>query len=164
MRRRITVSSVAQSSIAATIRRGTAFTLRNFLITGFKTSGPQIVDAATLQQITDGVSQMGNGVIWNIGITGGAAGTALHSSLTPHVNSGRFPNIRANVDGGLSPDCSRHDNPNFQPTSVATLAGGQLAPAIPPNDGFFEAVTYIGAVPPAPEDDWTRGWTSYPQR
>ena len=153
-----------ESAIAATIRRGTAFTLRNFLITGFKTSGPQIVDAATLQQITDGVSQMGNGVIWNIGITGGAAGTALHSSLTPFVNSGRFPNIRANVDGGLSPDCSRHDNPNFQPTSVATLAGGQLAPAIPPNDGFFEAVTYIGAVPPAPEDDWTKGWTSYPQR
>jgi len=29
---------------------------------------------------------------------------------------------------------------------------------------FFEAVTFIGAVPPAPADDWTRGWTSYPQR
>ena len=153
-----------ESSIAATIRRGTAFTLRNFLITGFKTSGPQIVDGATLQQINEGISQMSHGVIWNIGVAGGAAGTAIHSSVAPFVNSGRFPNVRANVDAGLSPDCSRHENPNFQPTSVATLAGGQMAPAIPPNDGFFEAVTYIGAVPPAPGDDWTKGWTSYPQR
>ena len=50
--------------------------------------------------------------------------------------------------------CSNHDNPNFQPSGVATLAGGQLAPIQPPNDGFFEAVTFIGAVPPAPADNW----------
>jgi hypothetical protein len=149
-----------ESSIAATIRRGTAFTLRNFLITGFKTSGPQIVDAATLNEINIGTSQMGNGVIWNIG----TPANAIHASVAPFVNSGRFPNIRANVDGGLSAECFNHENPNFQPTSVATLAGGQLAPALPPNDGFFEAVTYLGAVPPAPADDWTRGWTAYPQR
>lgn len=149
-----------ESSIATTIRRGTAFTLRNFLITGFKTSGPQIVDGATLNEINVGTSQMGNGVIWNIG----TPANAIHSSVAPFVNSGRFPNIRANVDGGLSAECFNHENPNFQPTSIATLAGGQLAPAIPPNDGFFEAVTYIGAVPPAPEDDWTKGWTAYPQR
>jgi hypothetical protein len=149
-----------ESSIAATIRRGTAFTLRNFLITGFKTSGPQIVDAATLNEIAIGTSQMSNGVIWNIGVPA----NAIHSSVAPFVASGRFPNVVANVDGGLSPDCFNHENPNFQPTSVSTLAGGQLAPAIPPNDGFFEAVTYIGAVPPAPADDWTKGWTAFPQR
>src|SRR5919106_120616 len=121
-----------ESSIAATIRRGTAFTLKNFLITGFKTSGPQIVDAATLNEISIGTSQLSNGVIWNIG----TPANAIHSSVAPFVASGRFPNIRANVDGGLSPDCSNHENPNFQPTSDTTLDGGQLAPAIPPNDGF----------------------------
>jgi hypothetical protein len=147
-----------ESSIAATIRRGTAFTLRNFLITGFKTSGPQIVDAATLNEVNIGTSQMSNGVIWGIP-------TPIHASVAPFVASGRFQNVVANVDPGLSTSgCSNHESPNFQPTSVATLAGGQLAPALPPNDGFFEAVTYIGAVPPAPEDDWTKGWTAYPQR
>ena len=146
-----------ESAIAATIRRGTGFTLRNFLITGFKTSGPQIADAATLALVSDGTSHMGNGVIWGIP-------SPLHSSVAPFVNSGRFPDVRSNVDAGLSADCFNHENPNFQPASIATLAGGQLAPAIPPNDGFFEAVTYIGAVPPAPADDWTRGWTAYPQR
>ena len=54
--------------------------------------------------------------------------------------------------------------PDFRPASVATLAGGQLAPIQPPNDGFFEPVTFIGAVGPNPGDDWTQGWTSYPQR
>ncbi len=157
----------AESTIAATLRRGTAFTLRNFLITNFKGSGPQMetTNTATTGQVDNGTTQMGNGVIWNIrDATTGVAGTALHSSIAGYVNSGRFPNVRINVDAGLSPNCSNHDNPNFQPVSVSTLAGGQLAPAIPPNDGFFEAVTYIGAVPPAPNDDWTKGWTAYPQR
>jgi hypothetical protein len=150
---------------AINFRRGTAFTFRNFLITGFKATGIQIetTNTATTSQIDNGTTQMGSGVVWGITTTGGAAGTALHSSVTPYTNSGRFPNVRANVDGGLSSNCFRHENPDFRPTSIATLAGGQLAPIVPPNDGFFEAVTYIGAVSPI-GDDWTQGWTSYPQR
>ena len=142
---------------AANIRRGTAFTIRNFLVTGFKTNGFQISDANTLSQVDNGTSQLGAGVFWNIG-------TPVHASIAPYVTSGRFPNVRSNVDGGLSAGCFDHANVNFQPTSAATLAGGQLAPIQPPNDGFFQAVTFIGAVPPAPADDWTLGWTSYPQR
>jgi hypothetical protein len=147
-----------ESPRAANIRRGTALTLRNFLITGFKATGLQIenTNTATTSQVDNGTTQLGAGVVW-------ASGTALHSSVTPYTTSGRFPNVRANVDGGLSPNCFRHENPDFRPVSVATLAGGQLAPIQPPNDGFFEAVTFIGAVPPAPGDDWTQGWTSYPQ-
>jgi hypothetical protein len=142
---------------AANIRRGTAFTIRNFLVTGFKSNGFQISDANTLAQVDNGTSQLGAGVFWNIA-------TPVHSSIAPYVNSGRFPDVRSNVDGGLSAGCFDHANVNFQPTSMATLAGGQLTPIQPPNDGFFEAVTFIGAVPPPPADDWTRGWTSYPQR
>jgi hypothetical protein len=151
---------------AAIFRRGTGFTLRNFLITGFKTTGIQIeTSTATLARINDGTSQMGAGVIWNIGVTGGAAGTPLHSSVTPFTSSGRFPDVRTNVDPGVSTTaCSNHEAPNFQPSSTQTLAGGQMAPIVPPNDGFFQVTSYIGAVAPAPEDDWTKGWTSFPQR
>ena len=146
-----------ESARAANIRRGTAFTIRNFLVTGFKSTGFQIADANTLSQVDNGLSQLGSGVFWNIGTT------PIHSSVATYVNSGRFPNVRGGVDGGLI-GCSDHANPNFQPSSVATLAGGQLAPIQPPNDGFFEPVTFIGAVPPPPAEDWTRGWTSFPQR
>jgi hypothetical protein len=138
-------------------RRGTAVTFRNFLITGSKTLGMQIDGAATLDQVNNGTTQIGAGVIWG-------PATPLHSSVTPFVASGRFPSVRVGVDGGLSPNCSRHESPDFQPVSIATLAGGQLAPILPPNDGFFEPTTFIGAVPPPPADDWTQGWTAYPQR
>jgi len=146
---------------AANLRRGTAFTIRNFLVTGFKSVGIQISDSATSAQVDNGTSQMGAGVAW--GMT-----TNMHSSVNGFITSGRFPSVRTtatDAEVGISAaGCSNHENPNFQPSGVATLAGGQMAPIQPPNDGFFEAVTYIGAVPPAPADNWMTGWTSFPQR
>jgi hypothetical protein len=147
----------AESVRGVLFRRGTAVTFRNFLIAGSKTLGLQIDGAATLAQVDNGTTQVGPGVIF--GPT-----TPLHASAQPYVASGRFPNVRTGVNPGLSTACFNHDDPDFQPVSAATLAGGQLAPTQPPNDGFFEAVTFIGAVPPPPADDWTRGWTAYPQR
>ncbi|HJU42089.1 MAG TPA: hypothetical protein VJ691_04710 [Vicinamibacterales bacterium] len=152
----------AEGPRAGNLRRGTAFTIRNFLITGFKTVGFQIeTTAATTSQVDNGTSQMGAGVAWGMP-------TNMHASVTTYINSGRFPNIRTtatDAEVGISAaGCSHHENPNFQPSGVATLAGGQLAPIQPPNDGFFEAVTFIGAVPPAPADNWMTGWTSFPQR
>jgi len=146
---------------AANLRRGTAFTIRNFLITGFKSVGFQLSDGATTSQVDNGTSQMGAGVAWGMP-------TTMHASVTTYINSGRFPNIRTTAtdsEVGISTaGCSDHENPNFQPSGIATLAGGQMAPIQPPNDGFFEAVTFIGAVPPAPADNWISGWTSFPQR
>jgi hypothetical protein len=158
-------SEGSESVRAANIRRGTGFTIRNFLVTGFKTTGFQISDAATIAQVNNGVSQMGAGVAWNIrNSTTGVAGAAMHSSVTPFITSGRFPDVRLNVDPGVSTTaCANHAAPNFQPSGMATLAGGQLAPIQPPNDGFFDAVTFIGAVPPAPAANWMDGWTSFPQ-
>lgn len=148
----------SESVRAVLFRRGTAVTFRNFVIAGTKTLGMQIDGAATLAQVDNGTTQIGAGVI--------APGptTPIHAGMLPYVTSGRFPNVRVNADPGLSSACFNHESPNFQPTSVATLAGGQLAPIQPPNDGFFEPVTWIGAVPPPPADDWTRGWTAYPQQ
>jgi hypothetical protein len=88
--------------------------------------------------------------------------TPIHASVLPYVNSGRFPDVRTTPDTGLSPlDCSRHDSPNFQPTPGGLA--GLLTPIPPPADGFFEYTPYIGAVAPAPDDDWTKGWTAFPQ-
>ena len=151
----------AEGPRGANLRRGTAFTLRNFLVTGFKNVGFQISDASTSAQVDNGTSQMGSGVAWGMP-------TNMHASVTTYINSGRFPSVRTtatDAEVGISTaGCSAHENPNFQPSGVATLAGGQIAPIQPPNDGFFEAVTFIGAVPPAPADNWMSGWTSFPQR
>jgi hypothetical protein len=140
---------------AVLFRRGTNVTFRNFVIVGSRTLGMQISDQATVDQINNGTLQVGAGAIFG-------SATNLHASVAPHVASGRFPDVRTS-DPGLSPACFNHQNPNFQPTSAATLAGGLLQPIQPPADGFFEPVTFIGAVPPPPGDNWTTGWTSFPQ-
>jgi hypothetical protein len=161
----------SESVRAANLRRGTAFTIRNFLLTGFKTTGFQIetTNTATTGQVDNGTSQMGAGVAWNVrNATTGVAGAAMHSSVTTYITTGRFPNIRTtatDAEVGLSTaGCANHENPNFQPSGIATLTGGQVAPILPPNDGFFEPVTFIGAVAPAPAANWMAGWTSFPQR
>ena len=146
----------AESVRAVLFRRGTAVTFRNFVIAGSKNLGMQIDGTSTLAQVDNGTTQVGAGVIFG-------PATPLHAAMLPYVASGRFPDVRI-ADPGLLPACFDHANPNFQPISVATLAGGQLAPIQPPHDGFFEPVTFIGAVPPPPADDWTSGWTSYPQQ
>jgi hypothetical protein len=138
------------------LRRGTAFTIRNFLMTGLR-QGFTLADASTIAQVTNGPTQMGAGVSWN-------NLSNMNATVTPFIASGRFPNIILGQDAGLpTAACANQTNPNFQPPSVASLAGGQLAPIQPPNDGFFEAVTFIGAVPPAPAPNWMAGWTSFPQ-
>ena len=152
-----------ESPRAANFRRGTAFTMRNFLLTGFKSVGFQLEtsNTATTGQVDNGTTQMGAGVAWGMP-------TNMHASVMTYINNGRFPGIRLapaeSTIGITTAGCSNHDAPDFQPSSVATLAGGQLAPIQPPNDGFFEPVTFIGAVPPAPADNWITGWTSFPQR
>ena len=152
---------------AANLRRGTSFTIRNFLITGMR-QGFQIetTNTATTAQVDNGTSQMGAGASWNNLNAQGvvAPGQAMHSSVTTYMSTGRFPNIILNQAAGLSSATCNASlvNPNLQPP-LASLAGGQVAPILPPNDGFFEPVTFIGAVPPAPAPNWMDGWTSFPQ-
>lgn len=145
----------------ANFRRGTAFTVRNFLVTGFKNVGFQMSDSATTALATSGLTQMGAGVAWGMP-------TNMHSSVMAFINGGQFPDIRVgatDAEVGISTaGCANHENPGFQPSGIATLAGGQIAPIQPPNDGFFEPVTFIGAVAPAPADNWMSGWTAFPQR
>jgi hypothetical protein len=149
------------------LRRGTAFTIRNFLITGMR-QGFQIetTNTATTGQVDNGTSQMGAGASWNNLNAQGVVtpANAMHASVMTYMSTGRFPNIILNQAAGLnSAACNASIvNPNLQPP-LASLAGGQLAPITPPNDGFFEVTTYVGAVPPAPASNWMDGWTSFPQ-
>ncbi len=140
--------------------RGTAGIIRNFIVMGFKTVGVDVNGSSSLREAQQGALQLSHGVLFANGPTGTTHGTASTLSL---INSGVFTNVVLGQDPGLR-DCFNHLQPDFRPRSLATLAGGQLAPAIPPNDGFFEAVTFIGAVGPGDEDDWTAGWTAYPQQ
>jgi hypothetical protein len=142
------------------LRRGTAGELRNFIITGFKNVGLEVNGTSSLREAAQGNLRVGNGVIYRTGANGTTYAPASTLAL---IQNNTFPNVRLGEDPGIG-NCFNHEAPDFKPTSVGTLAGGRLTPAIPPNDGFFEATTYIGAFSPDPEQDWAAGWTRFPQR
>ena len=140
------------------LRRGTAGVIRNFVIQGFKNVGLEVNGSSSLREAQLGTLEVGHGVIFD---TGGGTRFAPAPTLAL-IENGTFPNVVLGRDPGIG-DCHDHAAPDWRPRSIDTLAGGQLRPALPPNDGFFEPVTFIGALSPDPDEDWTTGWTAYPQ-
>ena len=149
----------AESGRGWLLRRGTAGELRNFVIQGFKNVGLEVNGSSSLREAAAGTLVVGNGVIFN---TGAGGATYAPPATLALIDSGAFPAVRLGADPGIA-DCHNHAAPNWRPRSIDTLAGGQLAPATPPNDGFFDATTFIGGLSPDPVQDWTAGWTAFPQ-
>lgn len=141
------------------LRRGTAGEMRNFVIQGFKNVGLEVNGSSSLREAANGSLRISHAVIFNTGAGGTTYAPAPTLAL---VANGTFPNVVLGQNPGIG-NCFNHAAPDWRPVSVDTLAGGQLAPAMPPNDGFFEATTFIGALSPDPAQDWTAGWTAFPQ-
>ena len=138
------------------IREGTAGTLRNFIVLGFKEWGVNIDQDATVVQAQNRALTFGNGIIFNNGIlpNRGAADPAAQPFLTAAED------IHYDDPGLIDP--FNHTNPNFRPSGPGALAGGTLMLVdTPPNDGFFEPAPFIGALSPDTAQDWTLGWTDY---
>ena len=94
---------------------------------------------------------MGAGVAWNMGVAGSPPVTPVHASVADLHHQRPVPEHPLSVDPGLSTaGCSNHASPNFQPSSVATLAGGQFRPIRPPNDGFFDRGHFHWRCPAGP--------------
>jgi hypothetical protein len=143
------------SSFAAIFRRGTGGKYYNHLITGFPL-GIEVRDSATADQITAGNLFIKNSVIFNNAADGmnwpppQTTGDINEKTIfeDPSWNN-KF------TDPGVPAAAFNRTSPNFKPSTPIT--GG----ATPPSDGFFDAAaTFIGAVG---ADDWTTGWTAYPQ-
>jgi hypothetical protein len=139
----------AESDDGLEWRVGTAAHLKNFIVMGFKENGVDLSDDSTVAQYDNGEMQITNGFVFGNGTNfDSTSRTRMQANSTVWVED---PGLAAPFD---------LDNPDWRPTSVATPAGGQRPPATPPNDGFFEATTYIGAFAPAPTAAWTAGWTN----
>lgn len=146
------------TSFAAVLRRGTGGHYYNHIITGFPT-GLEMRDQATKDQADAANLFFKSSILFNNDANNAnfppaqATGDIVESTyFTDPTWSNRF------VDPGLPAASTSRTAPSFQPAAgAAALTGG----ATPPNDGFFDATaTFVGAVG---ADDWTAGWTAYPQ-
>ncbi|MCB9562613.1 MAG: hypothetical protein H6708_19600 [Kofleriaceae bacterium] len=146
------------TSFATVLRRGTGGHYYNHIIAGFP-QGLEVRDAATKDQLDAGNLFIKNSIIYNNAADGNnwpppQASNDIDESeyFTSTDWNNQF------VDPGLPAAAFDPSAPDFKPTAgAAALTGG----ATPPNDGFFDtSATYIGAVG---TEDWTAGWTSFPQ-
>ncbi|CAN5900790.1 hypothetical protein BH11MYX3_BH11MYX3_30480 [soil metagenome] len=146
------------ASFAAVFRRGTSGHYFNHIWYGFP-KGPEFRDPETLAQLTASKLEIKNSMFFNNDATTTnlpAAQTTGDIDESLYISTAN--NDRVNVDPGLGADALSRTAPSFKPAaSAAALTGG----ATPPNDGFFDTTaSFVGAVG---TEDWTVGWTSYPQ-
>jgi hypothetical protein len=138
-----------ESLTGITLREGTAGTLRNVIVVGFKTAGVAVSNNSTLAQVASGHLSLANAIISNNGrnVASGAATLVAANAATIHQMD------------PLLIDPYDLDAPNFRPSPGSPALS--LAPAIPPNDGFFEVALFRGALSDDPAQDWTLGWTTF---
>ncbi len=142
-----------EGDIGVLLRGGTAATLRNFVVTGFDNGGVDVDNAPTFAQADGGALTLANTILFN------AAGNFATD------DDGFSEEIWSIGDGsnqfGADPmivDAFNLTVPDFRVSSGSPALSGA---ATPPDDGFFDPVTFLGAM--NDEDDWTAGWTTTEQ-
>ena len=158
-----------ESDVGILLREGTAATIRNFIILGFKEAAIDIDDPATFGQIVNGNLTLESGILYGNCLVGGCVGQFRpdgDDNSTP-INTQDFimssPNISFEDPSLIDP--FNLSNPNYQPT-LGFSPVFALPPAIPPHDGFFDIANFIGAVGPSDSDqgNWWKGWTDFSNR
>ena len=157
----------SESDIGMLLREGTSATIRNFIVLGFKEASIDIDHTATYDQVDNGSLTLASGIIHgNCSVSGcdgqfrpdsddAAATTPTKDFVTGSANvSFADPMLAAPF---------RLSNPDYRPAATSPALTGGVAPATPPNDGFFEVAQFIGAVGPAGggKDTWWQGWTDF---
>jgi hypothetical protein len=140
------------------LREGTAGRIFNCIVLDFGEVGINIDQAATITQAQQGNLVVGSTILWGNNPT-------LDADAQSIVNAGLWPNLAF-----VNPQIIRpHDwtNPDFRPalTSPAVTGAVPVMP-VPAGDPFFTPVNFIGAMGPAPTDDWTVNpvkWTTSDQ-
>jgi hypothetical protein len=130
------------------LRRGTAGSLSNFIIMGFKQC-VDIDDAATWTQVSDGTLTIAHSIVTD------------ESCFNNTDTLGQESNWWTSGDGNLIEDPMLEDPqnetaPNFMPKDNSPALGNGVAPS----GSFFDEADFIGCMG---DDDWTAGWTAYPE-
>ena len=158
-----------ESDIGMLLREGTAGTIRNFIITGFKEDAIDIDHDATFTQALDGFLTLASGILWHNCSVDGCTGehqmdeddmAATKTTQQIVIDS---PYVFV-IDPELA-DPFNLDDPDPTPGDRSPAVIGYVPPALPPLDTFFEMTDFIGAVGPASDDNthdtWWTGWTDF---
>jgi hypothetical protein len=152
-------SDGGESDIGMLIREGTAGHFFNGIVTGFKEKGLEIDHRATFTQLAAGELVIDNMIFFGNGE--GNFSTDASESPAPPFTTLTYATTIANAIRDVDPlltEAFGQGAPDFRPLPGSPALDGSVPVATPPADGFFEAVTYIGAMDGA--NNWLEGWTT----
>lgn len=148
------------------LRAGTAGSLNNVVVTNFTDQGFIVDGNPSKTQWSMGALSVKNSIFFQNPTMGVAdyhaplradGGVADNMFAEPTELAAPSLNNRFDIDPKLAAPTSA-TAPVFKPLSdsPALMGGGT-----PPSDGFFDSTaTFVGAIG---TDDWTTGWTAYPE-
>ncbi len=141
------------------MRRGTAGRLHNVIMTGYPTQAIDLRDTPTIAFAQAATPRLfANSSIF---FGNNPAGAQFADNGADMFDEEAFFTGPARMNRTVDPMLPAYVGtaPEFAPAAASPATSGA---ATPPADGFFEAVTYVGAVPPGAASNWTTGWTAYP--
>lgn len=148
------------------LRAGTAGKLANLLVTNFTDKGVMVDGNPSKAQWTQGALSVSHSVFFQnpaMGVTDYVSSPRPDGGVTDNMfdepTELSAPSLNNRLD--LDPKLAAATNvtaPSFKPLSDSpVLMGG----AVPPSDGFFDSsANFVGAIG---ADDWTAGWTAFPE-
>lgn len=149
-----------ESDTGMLLREGTAATIRNAIVIGFNSAGLDIDQSSTFNQANSGALSVQNTIFFNNRTDQGDTKIAGNFNLDDDgfdeatwATTASFNNSQS--DPALMAPYS-HTLPDFTPESNSPAANGTVPVATVPNDGFFTAVDFIGAM--GPNNNWLAGW------
>jgi hypothetical protein len=152
-----------ESDIGALIREGTAITLCNAIVMGFGEEGVVIDHDSTVQQANAGNVVITNSMFFenstsdtsgdNFGL---GEGVTLAFDIDAFMTAPAKRN-RVDIDPMLR-DPYNFVSPDYRPAPESPALDVNYV-VIPPDDGFFKQVHYIGGIDPG--HDFTNGWTTH---
>ena len=147
-----------ESDIGILLREGTAATIAGAIVMGFKETGLDIDNAATYENAESGALVVSNSIFHDN--AEGAFDDDAGEDPAPSFSTRDFAaasTLLVEADPMLA-DPYNHEALDCRPMAGSPALGSPGA-ALPPADGFFDPVTFVGAC--GPDDDWFLGWTTF---
>jgi hypothetical protein len=159
---------MAQKRFGMTLRRGTAGKLHNLIVTGYKDAGVVLTEDSTVQQMMSGALDLTHSIFFGNGAddTKNVYDPAQSGLPRDPADPNKAFDVKAwllsaaRMNREVDPQLTRPFDtatPDFRPAAGSPALVGAKAP---PQDGFFESVSYVGAFDAT--NDWLAGWTAFP--
>jgi hypothetical protein len=156
------VGDPSSKSPGMVLRRGTYGTFGNFIVTGFKT-GVDVRDSTTITGTATNPPQLTikNSLFFD---NGGDDGMLHFGEFMTEADNFDEADYFGDASNGniVDEDPELADPTNPTDPDFVPAEGSPAADAPAPASGFDTSATYMGAFEPG-GDDWTAGWTAYPE-